>query len=181
MIKTYTALAFTYWLRVHILQNWHEPRKKPWLVGLYRGWNITQLYGDYFINHDLWIPINQPGWLMESRSGFFSWLRWSIKTWLLQYCDSVFHGFIRENPMNKWMIWGYHYFWKHPYLLKIDICQTSPRGIHRFEGDLLEGPRFAVKDRIRQHLKKRHVPKLENRKDWLQKKHGDKACWCIYI
>ena len=23
--------------------------------------------------------------------------------------------FIMENPMNKWMIWGYHYFWKHPY------------------------------------------------------------------
>ena len=22
--------------------------------------------------------------------------------------------FIMENPMNKWMIWGYHYFWKHP-------------------------------------------------------------------
>ncbi len=21
---------------------------------------------------------------------------------------------IMENPMNKWMIWGYHYFWKHP-------------------------------------------------------------------
>ncbi len=20
-----------------------------------------------------------------------------------------------ENPMNKWMIWGYHCFWKHPY------------------------------------------------------------------
>ena len=20
--------------------------------------------------------------------------------------------------MNKWMIWGYHYFWKHPYHLK---------------------------------------------------------------
>ncbi len=20
-----------------------------------------------------------------------------------------------ENPMNKWMIWGYHYFWKHPH------------------------------------------------------------------
>ena len=20
-----------------------------------------------------------------------------------------------ENPMNKWMIWGYFYFWKHPY------------------------------------------------------------------
>ena len=22
---------------------------------------------------------------------------------------------IMENPMNKWMIWWYHYFWKHPY------------------------------------------------------------------
>ena len=22
---------------------------------------------------------------------------------------------IMENPMNKWIIWGYHYFWKHPY------------------------------------------------------------------
>ena len=22
---------------------------------------------------------------------------------------------IMENPMNKWMIWGYHYFRKHPY------------------------------------------------------------------
>ena len=22
--------------------------------------------------------------------------------------------FTMENPMNKWMIWGYHYFWKHP-------------------------------------------------------------------
>ena len=23
--------------------------------------------------------------------------------------------YFMENPMNKWMIWGYHYFWKHPY------------------------------------------------------------------
>ena len=23
--------------------------------------------------------------------------------------------FIMENPMNKWMIWGYPYFWKHPF------------------------------------------------------------------
>ncbi len=22
---------------------------------------------------------------------------------------------IMEKPMNKWMIWGYTYFWKHPY------------------------------------------------------------------
>ena len=25
--------------------------------------------------------------------------------------------FIMENPMNKWMIWRYHYFWKHPITL----------------------------------------------------------------
>ena len=24
--------------------------------------------------------------------------------------------FIMENPMSKWMVWGYPYFWKHPYL-----------------------------------------------------------------
>ena len=28
---------------------------------------------------------------------------------------------IKENPMNKWMIWGYHCFWKHPYRY-IYIC-----------------------------------------------------------
>ena len=22
---------------------------------------------------------------------------------------------IMETPMNKWMIWGFHYFWKHLY------------------------------------------------------------------
>ena len=24
--------------------------------------------------------------------------------------------YFMENPMNKWMIWGYQYFWKHPYI-----------------------------------------------------------------
>ena len=33
---------------------WYEPRKMPWLVGLYRG-----LCGDYFINHDIRIKINR--------------------------------------------------------------------------------------------------------------------------
>ena len=27
--------------------------------------------------------------------------------------------FIMENPMNKWMIWGYPYSWKHPYFVRI--------------------------------------------------------------
>ena len=31
---------------------------------------------------------------------------------------------IMENPMNKWMIWGYPYFWKHPYWFSslINVC-----------------------------------------------------------
>ena len=33
-----------------------EQWKKNWLVRLYRGWNPTQLYRDYFINHDIRIP-----------------------------------------------------------------------------------------------------------------------------
>ena len=52
-----------------------EPWKKGPLVGpgLYRGRNPTQLYRDYFINHDIRIPINQPGWLngKDRRVGFF--------------------------------------------------------------------------------------------------------------
>ena len=32
--------------------------------------------------------------------------------------------FIMEHPMKKWMIWGYHYFWKHPYR-KCFFHQTS--------------------------------------------------------
>ena len=33
---------------------------QPWLVRLCRGWNPTQLYGDYNKNHEIRIPINQP-------------------------------------------------------------------------------------------------------------------------
>ena len=45
--------------------------KKPWLFMVYGGWNPTQLYGDYFINHEIRIPslTNQDS--MESRSFFF--------------------------------------------------------------------------------------------------------------
>ena len=32
-----------------------------------------------------------------------------------------------ENPMNKWMIWGYHYFWKHPYMYLINIYYIQYR------------------------------------------------------
>ena len=42
---------------------------------------------------------------------------------------------IMENPTQKWMIWGYHYFWKHPILLG---CRNLPKlcegltHLHRF-------------------------------------------------
>ena len=38
-------------------------------LGLYRGWNPTQLCGNYFINHDIRISINPPGF--NGKSFFF--------------------------------------------------------------------------------------------------------------
>ena len=35
-------------------------KKGPWLVGWYKGWQTTQVYRDYFINHEIRIPINHP-------------------------------------------------------------------------------------------------------------------------
>ena len=51
---------------------------KNWWLRVYRGWNPTQMYRDYFINHDVRIPINQPGF--HGRVFFFSWLNWQ-KVW----------------------------------------------------------------------------------------------------
>ncbi len=39
--------------------------------------------------------------------------------------------YFMENPMNKWMIWGYRHFWKHPYLYPPEIwvfkrCWKNP-------------------------------------------------------
>ena len=53
--------------------------KKAWLFRVFFGDYITQiLYRDYFINHEIRIPvIKQPVWLMESKRFFiFSWLMW---------------------------------------------------------------------------------------------------------
>ena len=50
-----------------------EPRKKGPLVGwvIYRGLYITQLYRDYFINHEIRIPFFTNQDSMESGSFFF--------------------------------------------------------------------------------------------------------------
>ena len=46
-------------------------KKGPWLFMVYRGWKPTQLYGDYFINHDIRIPINHPGFTGKYGRFFF--------------------------------------------------------------------------------------------------------------
>ena len=54
-----------------------EPRisRAPgWLGRLYRGWNTTQWYRDYFINPEIMIPSLTNQYFMESKSAFFSWL-----------------------------------------------------------------------------------------------------------
>ena len=50
----------------------------------------TQLYWDYFINHDIRIPIKQAGLTLESRAGFYSWLTWII--WASLHTASSVHG-----------------------------------------------------------------------------------------
>ena len=38
--------------------------------------------------------------------------------------------FIRENPMNKWMIWGVcPYFWKHPNGLQLQVETQRHEGL----------------------------------------------------
>ena len=40
-----------------------------------------------------------------------------FSTWVIPKTGVPQNGWlIMENPINKWMIWGYHYFRKHPHL-----------------------------------------------------------------
>ena len=48
--------------------------RAPGCLGVYRGWNPSQLCGDYFINHEIRIPIQQPGFHGKEGRFFFSWL-----------------------------------------------------------------------------------------------------------
>ena len=50
-----------------------------------------------------------------------------------------------ENPMNKWMIWGYHYFWKHPYIPSTQLTTsifegTQPSKTRLFFSNQNKGP-----------------------------------------
>ena len=57
-----------------------RPEKKgpKRLFRLFTGSNTTQLYGDYFINHDIRIPIKTSNTLWKVRPGFFRGSNWSL-------------------------------------------------------------------------------------------------------
>ena len=61
----------------HLWEKPHEEWSKPWLVGLYRGWNTTHLYDMGIINYNkpLQGSLLNNQYFMESR-GFFSCLKW---------------------------------------------------------------------------------------------------------
>ena len=66
-------------------------KKGPWLFGVCRGWNTTQLYGWLF--HKPWHKdpvINQPVFHGKYPSFFFSWLNW--------------HHHFPLDPKNPWKI-----------------------------------------------------------------------------
>ena len=47
-------------------------KKGPWLLtGFFGRWTTAQLYGDYFLHHDIRIPLKQPEWPMESKAVSF--------------------------------------------------------------------------------------------------------------
>ena len=60
-------------------------------------------------------------WGVEPKIGVGYPPKWMVKT--------------MENPINKWMIWGYHYFWKHPcrclYILYVYIINIF-YSVYRF-------------------------------------------------
>ena len=77
----------------------------------------------------LWIicylPVTPP-FFQEMEARAFSWFSWVAGMWSLNGSMYLYiwvfpkivvpqNGWFMEHPMNKWMIWGYHYFWKHPY------------------------------------------------------------------
>ncbi len=89
--KIVVAVAHLLWFLLYddvwCVGRTSEPRKKTWLVGLYRGWKTAQLYGDYFINHykDPYSTTR-----IQWKVRFFSWLKcihiitWWLPTLILQ-------------------------------------------------------------------------------------------------
>ena len=55
-----------------------------------------------------------------------------------------------QNPMNKWMIWGYHSFWKHPFV-SLQFPDQETKAISGLSGSFLtdQSPTFKTSERIR--------------------------------
>ena len=60
----------------HLADGRHEQWKNSGYLGYIGDENPTQLYGDYFITHEIRIPIKQPGFNGKYPDCFFSLLNW---------------------------------------------------------------------------------------------------------
>ncbi len=82
--------------------NTNEQWKKHWLFRVCKGWDPTQLYRDYFISHDIRIPINQPGCQWKVGPGFFRGSRGTKKTRPGNIASSF------ANTAILWLVAGVH-------------------------------------------------------------------------
>ena len=65
-------------------------------------------------------------WLVIPNDGLGCFFVWGEDIWVFPKIGGKppkWMVYFMENPMNKWMIWEYHYFWKHPYI------PESPKGV----------------------------------------------------
>ena len=94
----------TWWFKVTFL---------GWLSDPFKGLSDLQLGNQKVtLNHLAhWHSIES--WLVHRKSR--SW--YIIPIWVFPKIGVPQNGwFVMENPLNIWMIWGYHYFRKHPYI-----------------------------------------------------------------
>ena len=97
----------------------------------------------WYISQGLWSDAESMQWAM-TRCWLAVDVMWHLlsasKTWRLRWFIWVFpkigvpqNGWFIMETLLQWMIWGYHYFWKHPYnvgltkKVKID-CTWSKQG-----------------------------------------------------
>ena len=90
--------------------------------GLVKNHQLVEVIFWYF--RVAWKPANVMGgfFLGEVESVGFS-------TWVFPKIGVPQNGwFIKWKTLLKWMIWGYHYFWKHPYVLSTwGVAESSIR------------------------------------------------------
>ena len=111
------------------LKDQHEQWPKPWLIAVYRGWNTTQLYRDYFISHEIRNLINQSGFHGMS-TGFCSRGSHGLPIWF-QKAHRV-----HPHPQEKWNKYRWVVF------SSLDLCRSRSRS-----------PRWKIEDSRKQTFK----------------------------